>query len=669
MMSKLQLKTATTIGKNDSTADYNTADFANDSACFQAAIDQVFSRGGGTICIKQGSYTMAAIVNYKSNVNIEGDGYNTIINQSTNFTQKLSNISNIKISNILIDAINMTAGNFYGLYMENVIDITLDNVKVINAKGFAVFCGATISGLTENIRFLNCHLEGLGTSDVLGGGPAGANGTTTGSVRNIVVDNCRVYQNSLVGNFHKDAINFVKAENIKITNCTTKGSILWGSEQGPHINSIISKNTVYNAGGTSRAAVGLIIDSAVPSAGGNILIEGNIIKDGFIDIFNNIVGSKLNFLKITGNTIKGTGLTDANNESAILLINVDQSTIVDNIIEQSNTTGIKLVNSQYNNIFLNKINSTLLFGYQETGTSNNNIYELNTNFNNVTDIDTTTLGANTKVNQLLLKADDLNVVHKTGTETVANNITFTGSTIFANPFILRKATGSNLKMQVNDNLVHRSTEWRVENKNTANAGGVLWATYTDADNQIIGNRMWRLLGQLRKTADGISIPSDSFIQAEYDTYDGATAYTKKITLAANTIQLDGNVTGNNNLETRQTTVSLSALTVGTTAVFPAVPAGKTLVLTKVFFRPTTVTGTVTAAPSLSIGANATTFDDFMPTTQLTGGVTLTRGYTYIPLFSMPIYPAGSVVTVQVDTAPTGTVTALTYAIDLFGYFI
>lgn len=667
-MSKLRLKTATTIGKNDSTADYNTADFANDSACFQAAIDQVFSRGGGTIRIKQGSYTMAATVNYKSNVNIEGDGYNTIINQSLNFTQKLSNISNVKISNILIDAINMTAGNFYGLYMENVIDITLDNIKITNAKGFGMFCGATISGLTENVRILNCHLEGLGTSDVLGGGPAGANGTTTGSVRNIIVDNCRVYQNSLVGNFHKDAINFVKAENIKITNCTTKGSILWGSEQGPHINSVISKNTVYNAGGVSRAAIGLILDSAIPTAGGNILIEGNIIKDGFIDIFNNIVGSKLNFLKISGNTIKATNLITANGEVAILMVNVDQSTIVDNTIEQSNTGGIKFINCQYNNVFLNKINSTQTFGYQETGTSNNNIYELNSTFNNIADIDTATLGANTKVNQLLLKADDLNVVHKTGTETVANNITFTGATIFANPFILRKAIGANLKIQVNDNLVHRSTEWRVENKNTANLGGVLWATVTDADNQVVGNRMWRLLGQLRKTADGTALTSDTFIQADYDTYDGATAYTKKITLAANTIQLDGNVTGNNNLETRQTTVSLSALTVGTTAVLPAVPTGKTLVLTKVFFRPTTVTGTVTAAPSLSIGANATTFDDFMPTTQLTGGVTLARGYTYIPLFSMPIYPAGSVVTVQVDTAQTGA-TALTYAIDLFGYFI
>jgi hypothetical protein len=116
------------------------------------------------------------------------------------------------------------------------------------------------------------------------------------------------------------------------------------------------------------------------------------------------------------------------------------------------------------------------------------------------------------------------------------------------------------------------------------------------------------------------------------------------------------------------TPTISALTFNNVPIY-TVPAGRTLIITKAFIRPTTVTGTVTTAPAISIGGNSTTFDNFLATTTLTNTTTTGRIFTYQPnLSSVATYSAGQVITAQIDTAQIGA-TALTYTIDLFGYLL
>lgn len=117
-----------------------------------------------------------------------------------------------------------------------------------------------------------------------------------------------------------------------------------------------------------------------------------------------------------------------------------------------------------------------------------------------------------------------------------------------------------------------------------------------------------------------------------------------------------------------TPITIAALTVGTTATLFTVPATRTLVITKTVFRPTTVTGTVTTAPQISTGGNATTFDDFMINQTFTGAILQGTDWTWRPVGAGVTYPAGTIITTRINAAQVGA-TVLTYTVDLFGYLI
>jgi hypothetical protein len=114
-----------------------------------------------------------------------------------------------------------------------------------------------------------------------------------------------------------------------------------------------------------------------------------------------------------------------------------------------------------------------------------------------------------------------------------------------------------------------------------------------------------------------------------------------------------------------TTSTINALTVANTPIY-TVPTGRTLNITKVLLTCTNATGVNTLAPQISIGANASTFDDFMPTQTFTGAVTLNKTYTYNPSIAVTNrYVAGNVINARVSTAGAGN-TALQYTIEVFG---
>ncbi len=93
--------------------------------------------------------------------------------------------------------------------------------------------------------------------------------------------------------------------------------------------------------------------------------------------------------------------------------------------------------------------------------------------------------------------------------------------------------------QISQVTTFRSMENWMQVKNSANVWWIRFSTFVDADNVVVWNRKWSLLGYPLKTSDGTPWAYEDFISCEFDTYDGNTTYTKKITLNSNTLQVNG----------------------------------------------------------------------------------------------------------------------------------
>lgn len=117
--------------------------------------------------------------------------------------------------------------------------------------------------------------------------------------------------------------------------------------------------------------------------------------------------------------------------------------------------------------------------------------------------------------------------------------------------------------------------------------------------------------------------------------------------------------------TLSTTVSIDVTTTGTTGLY-TVPTGRSAVITAVIIRPTTATA-VNADGVISVGTNASTYDDIIAATTLTGLDATTEHFVATPGGVSHTGAAAEVITFQVDTAETGT--DLTVTVDLIGYLL
>lgn len=94
-----------------------------------------------------------------------------------------------------------------------------------------------------------------------------------------------------------------------------------------------------------------------------------------------------------------------------------------------------------------------------------------------------------------------------------------------------------------------------------------------------------------------------------------------------------------------------------------VPTGKRLVLTSVVVR-ATAADAVTGAVSLSVGANASTYDDFLANTSMLLDA-VGEYYLAVPSGVKSSYAAGTNVKYNVRTPAVGT--TLTVVVELYGY--
>ena len=175
-MSKIINNNIITVGKNDSTADFNTANFANDSACFNAVFAYAKKNSTTNIEFKRNTYTATSrtFADGLDNVKINGNGsiiqiqYDAATAGSTTgvFTfytdAGVVGIKNIEIKNFLFDHnLNRTCGIVIRSNSNTAVtssNFRITNCEFYNHKGYS-------DGTTAPILFLGTRAGILGDLD------------------------------------------------------------------------------------------------------------------------------------------------------------------------------------------------------------------------------------------------------------------------------------------------------------------------------------------------------------------------------------------------------------------------------------------------------------------------------------------------------------------------
>lgn len=158
-----------TVAKSEP-ADYVTTNYGSDDACIQAAIDYVNGLGGGSVLIREGTYTIENAIIIPDDILLSGIGYSTIL--QTKASTDLSILQNgdttngndnITIKNMTIDGNIANSGDGSCILLEsdttNSFHTTLSNLKVINAGDH----GILLKG-HDNLNINNIFVDGCGQS-------------------------------------------------------------------------------------------------------------------------------------------------------------------------------------------------------------------------------------------------------------------------------------------------------------------------------------------------------------------------------------------------------------------------------------------------------------------------------------------------------------------------
>lgn len=345
-ISSLQKNIYVTVGTSD--ADYITDGVADDVQ-IQAAIDYVSGQGGGTVFIKTGTYTLGAIVNMASNVWLRGQGYSTKIIISSNYTFKVSSKSNVRLTDLHLDGALQSSGNYYGFYVENSTDIYIERNYMENMHGFSVHVTAYGGFTTKNVWITENYLQGVGYADTIGGGGE----RNTGSlVKDVFIENNIVIQDFTPISHGTDitAINFVGVDGIRFVNNITYGGMLFGIEQYPSEDSMISGNTVKPPVGGTEAAIGFILNTLSPTSA-RLIISNNTVTNGFIDVLCQST-NKVDGVQIIGNTVDADGTTLG---IGIYSANLNKTNISGNTIVNASVEGMRLDKTTYSSISSNVV--------------------------------------------------------------------------------------------------------------------------------------------------------------------------------------------------------------------------------------------------------------------------------------------------------------------------
>jgi parallel beta-helix repeat protein len=328
-------KIAVIVGASQ--ADYIT-DGTTDNVEIQQAIDAVTAAGGGHVYLQAGTYNLAATINLKSNVILEGQGVGTILKpvSGTSIITAYSSggaitcqtISQAAVMSLRIDGTNFQHDSA-AVHIDNCSDIKVGNCRIDNINGFGVFTTAGLtgsaSGTTQRVTIFNNYIYGYGLNDLIGGGAY----TTTATVTDV-----KAYANELIQdctvNGYGNAIDMIGTTRMTITGNDSTGSINMGTEHGNHSYMVISGNTIKPAINlsSSNGRIQVTASSLSTANSDTITISNNTLMSvGSIGV-KGISTMYLQNVAITGNVLKGN-----TTQSGIQLWFTQQATVTGNTVD------------------------------------------------------------------------------------------------------------------------------------------------------------------------------------------------------------------------------------------------------------------------------------------------------------------------------------------------
>ena len=256
----------------------------------QAALDS--ANAGDTVVVKAGTYT-GAITFKKNDVTLQGEAGATIDGAGSTARGLVTFDGR---SNIKIIGMTVTNAGGHGMYGGGgVSNITIQNNTVSNSKDGGIFVGDGSNVIIDGNTVTNNN-GGASGGDI---GQAANEGVTLFNIKTFEIMNNKVFGN------HEEGID--------VKNGTTDGSIhnnMVYENNGPNIyidgasNTKVFSNMAYNAKGSSKAGIGLAVESG--GAASNLEIYNNILygnPGGGIDMWT---GSYSN-IKAINNTIANNG--------------------------------------------------------------------------------------------------------------------------------------------------------------------------------------------------------------------------------------------------------------------------------------------------------------------------------------------------------------------------
>ena len=318
---------------------------------------------GNYIHIKGGEYDIKTpiLVQDKGNVIIEGDGWNTVLNQKNdNNCIRFVGVENSVIRDIFIDAQYTTnTTNNEVIEIARSEHVLIDHIKLFKAPDFGIFIYAPATGDTIDVTVQNSYLTGVGNSDVIGGGVA--IGATT-EISDITIQNNYIVQGYGGSGTYGQAISLNKVRKVQIVHNKTKGGISYSGESSPNEYSIIANNLVEPAENNVTPR----IEVTTGDNGLNyVTISDNTVINGKI----NVIGTTVYALRVNliGNQINATGLPEA-----IYITKLSLGTIVANTT-QGATYSVLLDSSSKISVLGNIFLSSQYAVYEQNGSFGNKV--------------------------------------------------------------------------------------------------------------------------------------------------------------------------------------------------------------------------------------------------------------------------------------------------------
>jgi len=290
---------------------------SNDDVTIEKAISAL-PAAGGRVVLSEGNYTLGSSIDIlKSNVTLEGQGPGTVIKGAIGTSYIIvgngsTALSNIRICNLKIDAINQTAGygiNFYGSASYPITNSIVENCWIINC----LYGDAIILSYSNNnmITGNNCLSGTYGSGIHL-----------SYSTNNIVIGN-----------------NCISNDN---------GIVL----------SYSNNNTVTGNVCSSNGSYGILLDSS-----NNNTISGNVCSSNTNGIY---------FLNSSNNNIVSENNCSSNTNYGIRLDSSNNNTISGNVCSSNSAHGIYIYSSSNNNTVTgNNCSSNSVNGIYFRNSSNN----------------------------------------------------------------------------------------------------------------------------------------------------------------------------------------------------------------------------------------------------------------------------------------------------------